>query len=152
MVTPKEGRTGGRQPEEEVQGEEAGEKKQPARTKMMKMKTKLLGDAGGQTRGSPLRNVMVVMMMRVRMKLPRQNEEEQPIRGKEPKPRTVMMRTATQGKERMERREEERREGGGKRTLRVRRVMPKERTRGKTRMMTRTRRKRRRRMIGRPGE
>uniref|UniRef100_A0A3Q3MT34 Transmembrane channel-like protein n=1 Tax=Labrus bergylta TaxID=56723 RepID=A0A3Q3MT34_9LABR len=112
-------------------------------------------DAGEQTIKSQLKNVAVgMMMMTVRMKLRRRNEEERPIRSEEEKekPRTVMRRTVTRGRERGERKEEERKEGRRRRTVRVRRGTPKERTkgktRGKTRTMTRTRKRRRRRMTG----
>uniref|UniRef100_A0A3Q3R8X5 Transmembrane channel-like protein n=1 Tax=Monopterus albus TaxID=43700 RepID=A0A3Q3R8X5_MONAL len=83
---------------------------------------KLLEGAG---RRSPPRNgeMPVMMRMTVRMRLPRKNEEEQPIRRKEAKPRTVMRRTVMWGKERRERREEERKEGRRKKTVRVRRVV-----------------------------
>uniref|UniRef100_A0A3B4TDG8 Transmembrane channel-like protein n=1 Tax=Seriola dumerili TaxID=41447 RepID=A0A3B4TDG8_SERDU len=109
---------------------------------------KLPGDAEVQTRRNLQRNVAAVMMkMRAMTKLPRGNEEEQPIRGKEAKPRTVM-RTVTREKGRREGREEGRKEGRRRRRVRVRRGTPKERTRGKTRMMTRTRRRRRKRTTG----
>uniref|UniRef100_A0AAQ6ILQ6 Transmembrane channel-like protein n=1 Tax=Anabas testudineus TaxID=64144 RepID=A0AAQ6ILQ6_ANATE len=127
MGPPKGGQIGERQLEGGVQGQEA-EGKKPVRTKMTRMKMKLLGDVGEQTKRSPPRNAGVVMMMmmmmrtRARMRLPRGNEEAQPVRRKEARSRTVMRRTATQGKEREERREEERKERRRRRTRRGRRV------------------------------
>lgn len=144
MVPPKGEQTGGRQQEEEVQGQEAGERSQPARMKMRMMKRmKLPGDAGERTRRSPQRNVAVVTMMTARTRLPRGSGEERPIRRKEAKPRTVMMRTAMREKERRGRREERKEGKMRRRIVRERKVMPKGRTRGKTRTMTRRRRRRR---------
>lgn len=96
MALPRRERTGGRELEEEVQGEEAAGKNQPAKTKMRTMRMKLPGDAGERTRRSPPRNVAVGMMMtRARTRLQRGSRKEQPIRRKEAKLRTVMRRTAT---------------------------------------------------------
>lgn len=123
----------------------------------MRRKTKLPEGAEEQTGRSRPRNAVAMMMrMRATMSLPRGREEEQPIRRKGAKPRTVMTRTVMWGKERRERREEGRKERRRKkkRRPRVRRVMAKGkgRTRAKTKMMTRTRRRRRKRVTGRSEE
>ena len=110
--------------------------------RMMMRRMKLRGDAGERTRRSLQRNVVVVTMMTARTRLPRGSEEGRPIRRKEAKPRTVMRRTATRGKERRGRKEEKKEGRMRRRTVRERRGMPKGRTRGKTRTTTRRRRRR----------
>uniref|UniRef100_A0A3Q3BZZ2 Transmembrane channel-like protein n=2 Tax=Haplochromini TaxID=319058 RepID=A0A3Q3BZZ2_HAPBU len=87
----------------------------------MRRKTKLPGGVEEQTGRSWPRNVVAMMMrMKARMSLPRGREEEQPIRRKEAKPRTVMRRTVMWGKERRERREEGRKERRRKKKRRPR--------------------------------
>ena len=149
QVAPPRGEgTEGRRLEEEVQREEGEARNQPARTKKTRRKMKLPGDAEERTGRSPPRNEAArttLMRTRARTKLPRGNEEEQPIREEEAKLRTAMRRIVMMGKERRERREEGGKEGR-RRRVRVRRGTPKGRgrTRGKTRRTTRTRRRRRR--------
>lgn len=121
----------------------------------MRRKTKLPGGVEEQTGRSWPRNVVAMMMrMKARMSLPRGREEEQLIRRKEAKPRTVMRRTVMWGKERRERREEGRKERRRKkkRRPRVRRVMAKGKGRARAKMMTRTRRRKRKRVTGRSEE
>uniref|UniRef100_A0A3P8RJ15 Transmembrane channel-like protein n=1 Tax=Astatotilapia calliptera TaxID=8154 RepID=A0A3P8RJ15_ASTCA len=87
----------------------------------MRRKTKLPGGVEEQTGRSWPRNVVAMMMrMKARMSLLRGREEEQPIRRKEAKPRTVMRRTVMWGKERRERREEGRKERRRKKKRRPR--------------------------------
>lgn len=105
-----------------------------------------------QTRGGRPRNaVAMTMRMRVKMRLLRRRRVEQPTGKKEAKLRTVMRTTAMMGKGRRERKEE-RKEGRRMRIGRVKKVVPKERTRAKTKMTTKTRRRRRKRMTGRGEE